>query len=65
MGVVDEAVEDSVSVGRISDHLVPRRDRQLAGDEGGAAPVTLFEDLEQIVAGERIERFEPPYVDIR
>jgi len=34
MGVVDEAVEDGISVGRVADDLVPFVDRDLAGKEG-------------------------------
>ena len=62
MGVVDEAVENGVSVGRVPDHLVPRSDGQLAGDDGGTATITFFEDLEQVMAGECIERLEAPII---
>src|SRR4029077_9342693 len=34
MGVVDEAVEDGISVGRVADDLVPFVDWDLAGKEG-------------------------------
>ena len=63
MGVVDEAVEDGVGVGRVADHLVPFVDGELAGDDGGAAAVAFFEDLEEIVAGAGVERFEAPVVE--
>lgn len=63
MGVVDEAVEDRVGVGRVADDLVPGGDRQLAGDDGGAATVALFENLEQVVPRERVERLETPVIE--
>ena len=34
MGVVDEAVEDGVGVGRVADHRVPFVDWDLAGQDG-------------------------------
>ena len=34
MGVVDEAVEDGVGIGRVADYLVPFVDRDLAGQDG-------------------------------
>jgi hypothetical protein len=45
MGVVDEAVEDGVGVGRVADDLVPFVDRDLAGEDGRATAVAFFEDL--------------------
>ena len=44
-GVVDEAIEDGVGVGRIADQLVPVVDGSLAGDDGGLSAVTVFQDL--------------------
>jgi hypothetical protein len=58
MGIVDEAIEHGVCVGRIADDLVPDRYRRLAGDYRRAAAVTLFEDYEQVVPRLGIERFE-------
>ena len=48
MGVVDDAVEDGVGQGRIADQVVPSVDRDLAGDQRGAAAVTLLDDLQEI-----------------
>ena len=59
MGVVDDAVEDGVGDCGLADDVVPSIDRDLAGDEGGAAAVALLDDLEQIAAlvgGERPSR---------
>ena len=50
MGVVDEAVEDSVGQGRLADEIVPAVDWELAGDQGGGATVAVVDDLQQIAA---------------
>ena len=63
MRVVNEAIEDGVRIGRIADHLVPLLDGKLAGDEGRAAAIALFEDFKQIVARVGIEGFEAPIVE--
>ena len=63
MGVVDEAVEDGVGVGRVADDLVPFVDRDLAGEDGRATAVAFFEDLVKIAAGAGVERFEAPIVE--
>jgi hypothetical protein len=68
VGIVDEAVEDGVGVGGIADEFVPLVDRQLAGDEDGAAAIAGFEDFEKIVAGGGIERgraIRLPYTQVR
>jgi len=60
MGVVDNAVEDGVGVGRVANDLVPFVDQNLAGQDGRAAAIALFEDFKQIVARVGIEGFEAP-----
>jgi hypothetical protein len=60
VGVMDEAVEDGVRVGRIADQVVPALDGRLAGDDGGAAAIALLDDFEQIVPRLGVERLEPP-----
>ncbi len=62
MGIVHEAVEDRVGVGRIADDLVPRRERELGGDNRRSAAITLLEDFEQIVTGAGVEGFEAEVV---
>src|SRR6266436_7247723 len=62
MGVVNQAIEDGVGVGRIADQRVPLFDRDLAGDDGRAPAVAFFEDLEEVMAGTGIERLKPPIV---
>jgi hypothetical protein len=63
VGVVDEAVEDSVGVSRIADDMVPFIDRELAGDDRGSSSMTFFEDLQQIMSCGGIEGFETPIVE--
>jgi hypothetical protein len=50
VGCVDEAVEDVVGDGRVGDDVVPVIDRQLAGEDGAGAAVTVVDDLEDVAA---------------
>src|SRR4051794_18595000 len=50
VGIVDDAIQDRVGEGRIADQVVPAIDRDLAGDQRGAAAVALLDDLEQVAA---------------
>jgi hypothetical protein len=50
---------------RVADESVPLVDRDLAGEEGRAPPIALFEDLVEVVAGAGVGRLEPPIVDSR
>ena len=63
VGVVNEAIKDGVGVGWIADHLMPGRYGELRGDDRRSAPIALFEDFEQVVAGAGVERFEPEVVE--
>ena len=63
MGVVDEAVENGIGIGRVTDDLVPFVDGNLAGEEGRAAAVAFFEDFIEIAAGAGVERIETPIVE--
>ena len=60
MGVVDEAIEDGVGVGRVADDLVPFVDRDLAGEDGRSAVVAFFEDFVEIAASAGVEGIEAP-----
>jgi len=62
IGVVDQAVEDGISIGRIADEGVPLIDRDLAGQDGRAAAIAFFEDLVEVVAGAGVKRFETPII---
>src|ERR1700732_1395530 len=63
MGVVNEAVEDGVGISRVADEGVPFVDRDLAGEDGRAAPITFLEDLVEVTTGTGVEWFEAPIVD--
>ena len=63
MSVVDQAIEDRIGVGRIADQRMPLVDRDLTGDDGRAAAIAFFEDLEEVVAGAGFERLETPIVE--
>jgi hypothetical protein len=47
--VVDDAIENGVSVGGIADQLMPFVDWDLAGDDRGSPTVAFFEDFEEVV----------------
>jgi hypothetical protein len=49
-------------VGGVADQRGPLIDRELAGDDGGAAAVAVLEDLEEIVADRGVERLEVPII---
>jgi hypothetical protein len=63
VGVVDDAIEDRIGIGRIANQIVPFVDWDLAGDDGRSAAVAFFEDLEEIVPCSGVERFEAPIVE--
>ncbi len=52
---MDEAVEDGVTEGGITNDIMPVFDGQLAGDEGRATTVAVLEDLEKISALDVVE----------
>ena len=63
MGIVNDAVEDRVGQGGISDQGMPAVHRDLAGDQGGAAAVAVFDDFEHVAALLGAERFEAPIIE--
>src|SRR5882757_10597854 len=62
VGIVDEAIENRVGDGRVSDDFVPAIDGQLAGDNDRAGFVSILDDFEQITALVGVERFWSPVV---
>ena len=50
VGFVDQPIQDGVGQCGIADCGVPLVDGQLAGGDGGASAVALFEHLEQVAA---------------
>src|SRR6266567_5772405 len=61
--VVNEAVENGVRDGGISDDLVPVIDRHLAGDDGRSALMAVVDDFEEIAPLLAGERGEAPVVE--
>ena len=61
--VVNDAIENGISVGGIADQLVPFVDRDLAGDDRRSPTVAFFEDFEEVVAGSSIERLKTPIIE--
>jgi hypothetical protein len=48
MQVLSDSVHHSVGDGRFSERLVPVGDRQLTGEDGGAQPGPVFDDLQSV-----------------
>jgi hypothetical protein len=63
MGVVNETVEDRISVGWVVDDLMPAVHGELGCDDGRAAAVSLFEDFQDIVTSGGVERLQSPIVE--
>ena len=63
VGVVNEAVEDGVGVGRIADDFVPSVYWKLGGDHRGAASVAFLEDFQKIMSGGGVERLQAPIIE--
>jgi hypothetical protein len=47
---VDQPIEDRIGERGVSDSLMPVFERQLAGEDGGASVVTVFQHLQEISA---------------
>jgi hypothetical protein len=63
VSIVDEAIEDGICHRWVCNRLVPVLDRQLAGDERGAAVVPVIDKLQEIVALIGSKRREAPIVE--
>jgi len=46
---MDQSIQDGIGKGRLTDYLVPGVNGELAGDEGGAECVAIFEDLQEVM----------------
>jgi hypothetical protein len=62
VGAVDEAIEDGVGEGRIAEVVMPKGDRKLAGDQGGARLDAVVEDFEQIAPLLVVQRGQSPVI---
>src|SRR5215471_17997065 len=63
MGVVEQAVADRLSEGRLAEVVVPLGGRELARDDSGAGAVAILENLQEVAALLLLDRREPPVVD--
>src|SRR5271166_6101485 len=63
MGVVDDAVENGVGQGGVADQVMPAIERDLAGDQGGAAAVAILDDFQQVAPLLWAERLQSPVVE--
>ncbi len=59
---MDQPVEYGVGIGWVADGAVPGGYGKLAGNDRRSTAVAIFEDLQQIVTGLFIERFEAPII---
>ena len=62
VGIVNETVQDGVSIGRIADYFVPSVDWKLGGNHRGAASVAFLEDFQKVVSGGGVERLQAPVI---
>src|SRR6266853_1589092 len=62
MGVVNDAIEDGVGEGGLADQVMPAVNRDLAGDQRGAAAIAVLDNFQHVVALLGTERLEPPIV---
>jgi hypothetical protein len=63
VSIVNETVQDSVSIGRIADYFVPSVYWKLGGNHRGAASVAFLEDFQEIMSGGGVERLQSPIVE--
>src|SRR6476620_10113144 len=63
VSVVNEAVQDGVAEGGVSDNVVPVFDGDLAGDDGRGATVAIIEDLQKVAPFGRVENRKAPVVE--
>jgi len=56
------AVEDGVGKRGFVDDVVPRRDRELAGDQDRASPMAVFDDFHEVTTLTGGQAFRPPVV---
>jgi hypothetical protein len=61
--VVQESIQDGIGHGGFPDVGMPLVDGQLAGDDGGTAAVTIFEDFEQFPSVAVLQGEQAPIKD--
>src|ERR1700682_3514482 len=63
VSVVNEAVQDGVAEGGVSDNFVPMFDGDLAGNDGRGATVAIIKDLQKVAPFGRIENRKAPIIE--
>src|SRR6202140_1111245 len=63
VSVVNEAVQDGVAEGGVSDNFVPMFDGDLAGNDGRGATVAIIKDLQKVAPFGRIENRKAPVIE--
>ena len=63
MGVVEQSIADGVGYGSLPELIVPVRDVELTGEDGGAGAVAIVEDREEIPAILITQRRQSPIIE--
>jgi hypothetical protein len=63
VGVVQQPITDGVGEAGLTDVIMPLGGRELAGDDGRAASVAIFKDLEQVAPLLVLHRRQAPVVE--
>ena len=63
MGVVNDPVEDGVGEGWLADQVMPAIDRDLAGNQDGAAAVAVLDNFQHVMTLLGPQRLEPPIIE--
>ena len=63
VSIVNEAVQDRVAEGGVTDDVVPMFDGDLAGDDGRGATMAIIKDLQKVAPFGRIENRQAPVVE--
>ena len=62
VSIVNEAVQDRVAEGGITDDIVPMFDGDLTGDDGRGATMAIIKDLQKVAPFGRIEYRQAPII---
>ncbi len=63
MSIMNEAVQDGVAEGGVTDDVVPMFHGDLAGDDGRCATMAIIKELQKVAPFGRIENREAPVVE--
>src|SRR5208283_954131 len=63
MSIMNEAVQDRIAEGGVTDDVVPMFHGDLAGDDGRGATMAIIKELQKVTPFGRIENRQPPVVE--